>query len=362
MEKILFIDDNTCLREEVLEALKFEGYDVFGAGDGFEGIEIAKTKKPHLILCDIRMPELDGFEVYRQLQNDTSTALIPFIFLTALAEQDEIRKGMELGADDFIVKPILLEKLLKVICVRLQKSVEINNRIQARLNDLRARVLHTLPHELLTPLNGILGFASLIKDDTESLSRYEIKEMASEIELNGNRLHSIINNYLNYVLISSKNDFGSDNAGLNNIHEIIAKVSIRVAKKYERVGDLMFKLENAELIIDYDDFVFLIRELVDNAFKFSEPKSNVVVMNATYNNHLEIQIQDHGIGFPIDNVSDIGAFNQFNQKKIAQQGSGFGLITSMLITQRYHGTLQISNTTQGTIVKLTLPASPQIPG
>lgn len=357
MEKILFIDDNADLREEILEALKFEGFDVLGACDGLEGIEIAKTKKPNLILCDIRMPKLDGFEVYKQLQNDTSTALIPFVFLTALSEQDEIRKGMELGADDYIVKPILLEKLLKVIFLRLQKSVEINNRIQTQLNDFRARVLHILPHELLTPLNGILGFASMIKNDTESLSRFEIKEMASEIEVSGNQLQRIINNYLNYVLITSKNDFGSNNTVLNNIHEIIAKVSIQVAEKYERVDDLMFKLENAELVIEYDDFVFLIRELVDNAFKFSEPKSNVTVMNAICSNYMEIQILDSGIGFPIDNMSDIGAFNQFKQRKIAQQGSGFGLITSMLITQRYHGTLKISNTTQGTTVKLTLPAS-----
>lgn len=357
MEKILFIDDNACLREEVLEALKFEGYDVFGANDGLEGIEIAKKKKPNLILCDVKMPELNGFEVYKQLQNNTSTALIPFIFLTALAEQDEIRKGMELGADDYIVKPILLEQLLKVICVRLQKSLEINNRIQARLNELRARVLHILPHELLTPLNGILGFASMIKNDAESMSRNEIKEMASEIELSGNYLHNIINNYLNDVLITSENDFDSQNTVLNNIHEIIAKVSILVAEKYERVDDLIFKLENVELMIEYDDFVFLIRELVDNAFKFSEPKSNVVVMNASYNNHIEIQILDHGIGFPIDNMSDIGAFNQFNRGKMAQQRSGLGLITSMLITQRYHGSLQISNTTLGTTVNLTLPAS-----
>ncbi|HZL09040.1 MAG TPA: response regulator [Prolixibacteraceae bacterium] len=134
MKKILFIDDNISLLEEILEALKFEGYHVLGASKGFEGIEIAKKEKPDLILCDILMPEMDGFEIYKKIKDNTSTSLIPFVFLTALAEPDEIRKGMELGADDYIIKPILLEDLLEVISIMLQKSVEEKNQIQAQLS------------------------------------------------------------------------------------------------------------------------------------------------------------------------------------------------------------------------------------
>lgn len=353
MKKILFIDDNTSLLEETLEALNFEGYDAFGAGNGYEGIEIAKKKKPDLILCDILMPEIDGFEVYKQLKGDDSTSLIPFIFLTALAEQNEVRKGMELGVDDYIIKPILLKDLLNVICIRLQKSAEINNQIRMQLNDLRDRVLHILPHELLTPLNGILGFAGLIKNYSESLSRSEIKEMASDIEMSGNRLLKVINNYLSYVLVSTRND--SEKKRISNIHEIIKEVSIHVAEEYKRVDDLLFKLENAELMIEYDDFVFVIRELVDNAFKFSTPKSNVLVLNSCKGDQMEIQIKDHGLGFPIDSITNIGAFNQFNREKLEQQGSGLGLITSLLIAQRHKGALQITKTTTGTIVKVTFP-------
>jgi len=354
MKKILLIDDNTSLLEEILEALNFEGYDVLGASDGFEGIEIAKKKKPDLILCDILMPEIDGFEVYKQLKDDSSTSLIPFIFLTALAEQNEIRRGMEIGVDDYIIKPILLKDLLNVISIRLQKSAEINNQIKKQLNELRDRVLHILPHELLTPLNGILGFAGIIKDDTDSISRSEIKEMAAHIESSGNRLLKVVNNYLNYVFITTKNGLYIKKE-LVKAHEAIEDVSRHIAEEYDRVDDLIIQLENAELMIDYDDLVFLISELVDNAFKFSQPKSNVMVMNTCNNDQLEIQIKDHGIGFPVDNMSDIGAFNQFNRKKFEQQGSGLGLITSMLIAQRYKGSLQITNTTIGTKVKLTFP-------
>lgn len=359
MKKILLIDDNTNLLEEISEALNFEGYDVFGASNGFEGIEIARKKKPDLILCDILMPEIDGFEVYKQLKDDASTSFIPFIFLTALAEQNEIRKGMELGVDDYIIKPILLKDLLNTIFTRLQKSVEINNQIQKQLNELRDRVLHILSHELLTPLNGILGFAGIIKDNAESISRSEIKEMASHIESSGNRLLKSVSNYLKYVSITTKGGFDIKKK-LVNVPEIIAEVSRHVAEEYDRVDDLVFKLENAELMIEYDDLVFLIKELVDNAFKFSKPKSNVLIMNTCNNDQMEIQVKDHGIGFPVDNMSDIGAFNQFNRQTLEQQGSGLGLITSVLIAQKHKGSLQITKTTIGTSVKLTFPLSIQI--
>jgi CheY-like chemotaxis protein len=360
MGKILFIDDNASLLEEISEALKFEGYDVFCASSGTEGIQIARTNKPDLILCDIVMPGLDGFEVYQQLKNDISTSVIPFIFLTALAEHREIRKGMELGADDYLVKPILLKDLLKVVSTRLQKSVEINNQIQIQLGEFRERVLHVLPHEFFTPLNGILGLAGAIKNDAMSISRHEIKEMATRIEANANSLRNLINNYLSDLLITTKNECDVHKKTLSNVHEIISEVSIQVAEEYERVDDLMFKLENAELLIGYDDFAFLIRELVDNAFKFSLPKSKVVVTNTLNDDHVEIQITDYGIGFPINKMSDIGAFNQFSREKQVQQGTGLGLITSMLIVQRYKGNLQITNATLGTKVKLTLPVLSQL--
>lgn len=115
MKKILFIDDNSSLLEEIADALQFEGIDVLCANGGKQGIELAKKHNPDLILCDIKMVEIDGTEVCRQLKRDPDTAMIPFIFLTALAEPEEIQKGLALGADDYLIKPVSLEDLLKAI-------------------------------------------------------------------------------------------------------------------------------------------------------------------------------------------------------------------------------------------------------
>jgi len=122
MKKILIIEDNTEVRENLAEILALSGYETQGAENGKIGVEKALAERPDLILCDVMMPELDGFGVLHILSKQAATADIPFIFLTALAEKNDFRKGMALGADDYIVKPFDDTMLLQTIETRLKKS------------------------------------------------------------------------------------------------------------------------------------------------------------------------------------------------------------------------------------------------
>lgn len=122
MSKILLIEDdrvNRCLFQDCLES---EGFQTISAEDGAIGIQQAKNYLPDLILCDIYMPEVNGYEVLAQLRQDPSTAYIPLIFLTAMATKVERRKGMELGADDFLMKPFTAEQLLAAVSARLERQ------------------------------------------------------------------------------------------------------------------------------------------------------------------------------------------------------------------------------------------------
>jgi len=120
-KKILIIDDFEPLLEEITEFLNIEGYIAVSASDGAEGIQAAMQHCPDLIICDIQMPKLNGYEVYKTLETIPRTASIPFIFLTALTQTSDFRKGMELGADDYLIKPFEIETLLTTIKKRLQK-------------------------------------------------------------------------------------------------------------------------------------------------------------------------------------------------------------------------------------------------
>jgi CheY-like chemotaxis protein len=122
MKSVLVIDDNTDIRENTAEILEMAGYKTFTAENGKKGVELALKEKPDLIVCDIMMPELDGYGVLHLLRKKPETQSIPFIFLTAKTERTDLRKGMEMGADDYITKPFEDIELLNAVEVRLKKA------------------------------------------------------------------------------------------------------------------------------------------------------------------------------------------------------------------------------------------------
>lgn len=130
MTKILLIEDNPEMRENIAEILELSDYAVFTAENGKVGVEIAKENLPDLIICDIMMPELDGYGVLRILSKLPETASIPFIFLTAKAEKVDFRKGMKMGADDYLTKPFEEVELMDAIELRLRKSNALKNTIK----------------------------------------------------------------------------------------------------------------------------------------------------------------------------------------------------------------------------------------
>jgi DNA-binding NarL/FixJ family response regulator len=122
MKKILVIEDEPEMRRNITALLRYKEYTPLAAENGRLGVELARREKPDLILCDVMMPELDGYGVLRELQADAALALIPFIFLTAKGEKDDLRCGMNLGADDYLTKPVANNELVQAIEARLNRS------------------------------------------------------------------------------------------------------------------------------------------------------------------------------------------------------------------------------------------------
>jgi DNA-binding NarL/FixJ family response regulator len=133
MKKILIVDDESIMRRNLGKILRLENYDVFEAGDGKAAVELARTQLPDLILCDISMPEMDGHSVLRVLRENAHTARIPFIFLTARGEHSDVRSGMTLGADDYLIKPVGVTDLLSAITARLNRIADHNGTSGAKL-------------------------------------------------------------------------------------------------------------------------------------------------------------------------------------------------------------------------------------
>ena len=145
MKKVLVIEDNKDILENTAEILELSNYHVYTAINGKIGVEQALANKPDLILCDIMMPELDGYGVLHMVQKNPELQNTPFIFLTAKTEQSEVRKGMSLGADDYILKPFDPTELLNAIEGRLKKAELVKQRISNGLNGV---------NELITMVGG----------------------------------------------------------------------------------------------------------------------------------------------------------------------------------------------------------------
>jgi len=137
MSKILVIEDHFQMRENLALMLEMEGFEVSRAEEGNSGLELARSWSPDLILCDVMMPGLDGHSVLRALRADPATATIPLIFLTARGEKVDQRAGMNLGADDYLVKPVAKEEVLSAIRARLQRQQQHEHNTRAQLSQVK---------------------------------------------------------------------------------------------------------------------------------------------------------------------------------------------------------------------------------
>ncbi len=176
MIRILLIEDETAVRENVLEMLDAAGYEPIEADNGATGVELAKSQRPDLILCDVMMPQLDGHGVLSQLADDLKTASIPFIFLTAKATRQDIREGMKLGADDYLTKPFTMAELIEAIEARLQKR----NVVQEQLDRTERQLNYLLYHDSLTNLPNHLALQDRFSEIVALLESNSPDEASSD--------------------------------------------------------------------------------------------------------------------------------------------------------------------------------------
>ena len=361
MPKILVIEDEELIRENILELLDAEDFEALGAANGKIGVEMAAQQQPDLILCDVMMPELDGYSVLAALRSHPLTATIPFIFLTARAEKADTRKGMELGADDYIPKPCTPAELLAAIATRLQKQAIITKHSEKRMDDLRRNITRSLPHELRTPLNGILGFTEVLISEYDYLEPSEIREIIQRIHYSGKRLDRLIVNFLIYteleILAANPQRIKTLRDTLvNSAEAVIAEQAYQQAKQAQREADLQLNLQDFSVPMAAVWLNKAVEELAGNAFKFSQPGTPVSISTVVENNIFILSATNTGRGMTAEQIAQLGGYMQFERKIYEQQGSGLGLSIVKHIAELHGGKLKIESIpSKETTVFLFLP-------
>ncbi len=360
--KILVIEDADALRKDIMEMLRFEDFLAFGAANGMEGVEVARKTQPDLIICDIMMPEMDGYGVLKTLQRDGDGVTVPFIFLTAKTDKSDVRFGMESGADDYVPKPFTAAELIGSVRRQLEKRIAFNKASDDKLDELRENIILSLPHEIRTPLTGILGFSDILMTESATLETEKIVEMAHYIRYAAHRLYHLTENYLVYaqleVLRRDRENIAAMSQFTTESPEIVIEdAAIEQAQIYSREADLVMLLDDHGVIQALEDNVKkIVEELVNNAFKFSLPGTVVRVEGRVRGEFYELRVTDYGRGMTRQQISHIGAFVQFGRLWHEQQGSGFGLAIVQRAVELHQGEFEIdSEVDRFTTVTVRLP-------
>jgi signal transduction histidine kinase len=361
VKKVLVIDDEEWLREMIHLALKQKGFEVVEAANGADGIEKARRELPDLILCDVNMDKVDGYLTLSSLRTEAPTAAIPFILMTGLADNAGMRHGMELGADDYLPKPFTADALYAAVEARLRKAQTVRDEAERKLAHLRDNISLMLPHEMRTPLNGILAFGEILTSQAATLKPNEVAEMGHVIHHSGRLLERLVENFLIYaqlelVAADPQNVSALRIGRTEHPASLIEKHAAAQAAQANRSQDLSLELADIPVPLAEEYLAKVVDELVQNAFKFSRAGSPVQVKLSEVFNAIALSVSDRGCGFAPEQITRVGAYMQFDRKMHEQQGQGLGLTIAKRLVELHGGTLSIeSEKDAGAVVTAKLP-------
>lgn len=361
MPKILVIDDEASMRKLLIRGLEQAGYEVVDTESGTSGIELARSDKPDLVLCDVGLTDISGYEVLRSLRGASKTANIPVILITGLADLQGMREGMRLGADDYVPKPFDLADLLAIVAARLQKAEDLRREAEEKAKALRSHISMMLPHELLTPLSGIIGLADLLREDAGRMQPHETAEIGRDIQTAGERLHRVIRNFLLYsqlelLTVEPERLTALRQAAPSALTKVVTEVAERLAERHNRRADLTLALAAADVAIGEPNLAKLCEEIIDNAFKFSVPGRPVEISSRLTGDKLWLSVSDEGSGIPPAIIASLRAPDQFERLLREQQTAGLGLAIAIKLAELHLGrTIIQSQPGTGTVVLIELP-------
>ncbi len=362
MPKILVIDDEAEMRQLLAKALTRAGYEVEDTGSGESGIALAREEKPDLVLCDVGLLDVSGYDVLRALRAEPVTHNIPVVLVTGLADLDGMREGMRLGADDYVPKPFDLEEVLALIAARLRKAEALRREAEERAKTLRSHISMMLPQELLNPLSGIISLADLLRDEA-GMKPAEAAEIGRDIQRSGERLHRLIRNFLIYSqleLAAAEPDRleAFRHTMPCQLRKVVGETAERLAEKHRRRADLVLELISVEVAISDQNLAKLSEELLDNAFKFSDPGRPVEVRARLTGDMVWLSISDEGCGIDDTIVAGLRAADQFERMFQEQRATGLGLPIAVKLAELHGGRALIqSQPGTGTAILVELPVA-----
>ncbi len=365
---VLIVDDVADNLSLLSDMLVQRGFDVKIALSGPEALDSVERQHPDLILLDIQMPDMDGYEVCRRLKADAATRDIPVIFLSALSETDDIIKGFEVGGVDYVSKPFQSREVVArvgsqiTVARQRQRIAELREQDQKQfeqLNQMRDRFLHATAHDLKNPLTGIMLYTQKLRGMDEDEIQ-ELPEVAQGIEQNARKMQRLITDILDLAQIQI--------GEMLNLHPTdVVPLLVRALED----ADIHARNKQIELILDAPDsrvmvgldehyFGRVLDNLVGNALKYTPQGGQIALSLQEAPDRVLISVADSGIGIPQDDLPHIfDAFYRVRKPTHKKEsGSGLGLSIVAAIVQQHGGYISAeSEEGRGSIFTVELPRS-----
>ncbi|MEJ2544377.1 MAG: response regulator [Calditrichaceae bacterium] len=352
--KVLIVDDNKENIDLIAYFLKPQNYQILTALDGFEALEIVERDEPDIILLDIMLPKMDGFQVCERIKKGRKTQFIPIIMITALKELKDKIRSLEVGADDFISKPFenveLLTRVKSLLRIKKyhdeiqQKNLELEEKNKAllRLDKFKEELNHLIVHDMKNPLFVIQGNLQMMSMAVEKTSSPTLKKYLDRIDRSTQNLLRMV---LNLIDIAKIEDGKMElNHELVNINDLVNKCIHRFEdypENQNKTFDLNLTEGGSTLKVDSS----VIERVFDNLISFAvanvPENGKIEIGSKKVNNTLEYFIHDHGQQIPMKYSNDL--FNKFSQAEIKKDGfrlgRGLGLTFCKLAVEAHGGSL-----------------------
>jgi two-component system sensor histidine kinase/response regulator len=364
---ILVVDDILRNLQVIGNILEEEGYEISVATNGEEALEIVHEETPDLILLDVMMPGMNGFEVCRRLKGMEKVKEIPVIFLTAKTETEDIIKGFEIGGIDYISKPFKKEELLIRIKTHLQlkfsKEIIVNKNIRLeQLNKEKNEFLGIAAHDLKNPLSTIKGYAELMEIDAANMSSDEIIEFAGQIKSMSQYMFQIIIDLLDMNAIE-EGKMKMNPVDFEVVTVVMNGLSKFTAPSQKKNINIKFEPESYSLsaFADVGRTQQVLDNLVSNALKFSPFDKNIYVKTYPFDmERICIEVKDEGPGISEEDQKMLfGKFTKLSARPTGNENStGLGLSIVKKIVENMSGMIWCESTLgEGASFKFTLPSS-----
>lgn len=268
-EKILLIEDEIELQQNLKEILEYHGFIVVTADNGIEAVSLIKDQEVGLVICDIMMPEMDGFQFLKIFRSKERYRRTPFIFLSAKVREEDKSKGLDEGADDYLTKPISARLLLNAIFGALDRKKESSTPVFSNNEDELGIDHFPLLSETLTPVSGLLNVLKKLKTTSGSIDQKEISQLVSVASTSAQWLHW---SFAKLPLIKSLEKSFANPSSLN-LSDLILEVMNELGEE-----NFSFQsIDNQHFVFDREQIRFTIRELLENSLKFKSDASLVEI-------------------------------------------------------------------------------------